>query len=74
MKFTKTVLTSTLIAAFMIAAAAVSFAQDKSSGAIKGKVCVETGTPSGVTVVQVPTAVSPRNVSWVMVVPTRSPW
>lgn len=51
MKFTKTVLTSTLIAAFMIAAAAVSFAQDKSSGAIKGKVRVETGTPSGVTVV-----------------------
>jgi hypothetical protein len=50
-KFTKTVLASTVIAAFMMAAAAVSLAQDKSVGAIKGKVRVETGTPSGVTVV-----------------------
>lgn len=47
MKFTKTV----FILAVMIAAAAVVFAQDKSVGAIKGKVRVETGTPSGVTVV-----------------------
>ena len=47
MKFTKTVLTLAL----MMAAAAVSLAQDKSVGAIKGKVRVETGTPSGVTVV-----------------------
>ena len=47
MKFTKTVLTL----AIMMAAAAVSFAQDKSLGALKGKVRVETGTPSGVTVV-----------------------
>lgn len=47
MKFTKTLLTL----AIMMAAAAVSFAQDKSLGAIKGKVRVETGTPSGVTVV-----------------------
>lgn len=46
MKFTKTVLTL----AFMLAAGVVSLAQDKSSGAIKGKVRVETGTPSGVTV------------------------
>jgi hypothetical protein len=46
-KFTKTVLTL----AVMMAAAAVSLAQDKSVGAIKGKVRVETGTPSGVTVV-----------------------
>ena len=47
MKFTKTVLTLGV----MMAAAAVSFAQDKSLGALKGKVRVETGTPSGVTVV-----------------------
>jgi hypothetical protein len=46
-KFTKTLLTL----AVMMAAAAVSLAQDKSVGAIKGKVRVETGTPSGVTVV-----------------------
>jgi Carboxypeptidase regulatory-like domain len=46
LKFTKT-----LFATFvMIAAAAVSLAQDKSTGAIKGKVRVETGTASGVTV------------------------
>lgn len=47
MKFTKIV----FILAVMIAAAAVSFAQDKAVGAIKGKVRVETGTPAGVTVV-----------------------
>ena len=47
MKFTKTLLAM----AIMVAAAAVSFAQDKSLGALKGKVRVETGTPSGVTVV-----------------------
>ena len=47
MRFTKTVLTL----AIMVAAAAVALAQDKSLGAIKGKVRVETGTPSGVTVV-----------------------
>ena len=47
LKFTKT-LFAVLV---MVAAAAVSLAQDKSSGAIKGKVRVETGTPSGVTVV-----------------------
>ena len=47
MKFTKTIFALSLI----FAAAAVSLAQDKSSGAIKGKVRVETGTPSGVTVV-----------------------
>ena len=51
MKFTKTVLTL----AVMMVAAAGSLAQDKSAsdksvGAIKGKVRVETGTPSGVTV------------------------
>jgi hypothetical protein len=46
-KFTKTLLTL----AVMMAAAAVSLAQDKSVGAIKGKVRGETGTPSGVTVV-----------------------
>ena len=46
MKFTKTLFAILVI----IAAAAVSFAQDKSTGAIKGKVRVETGTPSGVTV------------------------
>jgi hypothetical protein len=46
-KFTKTLFAILVI----IAAAAVSFAQDKSTGAIKGKVRVETGTPSGVTVV-----------------------
>jgi hypothetical protein len=46
-KFTKTVLTLAL----MMVGAAVSLAQDKSVGAIKGKVRVETGTPSGVTVV-----------------------
>ena len=46
LKFTKTLFASLV----MIAAAAVSLAQDKSTGAIKGKVRVETGTASGVTV------------------------
>jgi hypothetical protein len=47
LKFSKTV-----FAVFvMLAAAAVSVAQDKNLGTIKGKVRVETGTPSGVTVV-----------------------
>lgn len=47
MKFSKTIFAAVL----MMACAAVSFAQDKSTGAIKGKVRVETGTPAGVTVV-----------------------
>lgn len=47
MKFSKTILAAVLL----MACAAVSFAQDKSTGAIKGKVRVETGTPAGVTVV-----------------------
>jgi len=47
LKFSKTLFAVTL----MLAAAAVSFAQDKSLGAIKGKVRVETGTPAGVTVI-----------------------
>ena len=50
-KFTKTVFAPIVMVALMLACAAVSFGQDKSSGAIKGKVRVETGTPSGVTVV-----------------------
>ena len=37
--------------AFVVVCAGVSVAQDKTLGAIKGKVRVETGTPSGVTVV-----------------------
>ena len=37
--------------AVMLMAATATFAQDKSFGSIKGKVRVETGTPSGVTVV-----------------------
>ena len=37
--------------AVIFVAAGVSFAQDKTLGAIKGKVRVETGTPGGVTVV-----------------------
>src|SRR5919205_230808 len=40
-----------LAVAVMVIAATASFAQDKSLGSIKGKVRVETGTPSGVTVV-----------------------
>jgi len=35
----------------VLAVVPVSFGQDKSSGAIKGKVRVETGTPGGVTVI-----------------------
>lgn len=46
MRFSKTL----FAVAVMLACAAVSVAQDKSHGAIKGKVRVETGTPSGVTV------------------------
>jgi hypothetical protein len=47
LKFSKTLFAVML----MVGAAAVSFAQDKSLGAIKGKVRVETGTPAGVTVI-----------------------
>jgi hypothetical protein len=47
LKFTKILFTVVV----MLAAAAASLAQDKSTGAIKGKVRVETGTPAGVTVV-----------------------
>ena len=47
MRFSKTV----FVLVVMIFATGVSPAQDKTSGAIKGKVRVETGTPSGVTVV-----------------------
>lgn len=48
MRFSKTLLAAIALVALC---AAVSLAQDKSTGAIKGKVRVETGTPSGVTVV-----------------------
>jgi hypothetical protein len=51
LKFRKTVFALSVMVAVMVAAAAVSVAQDKSLGAIKGKVRVETGTPAGVTVV-----------------------
>jgi len=47
LKFSKTLIAVSII----LAAAAASFAQDKNLGAIKGKVRVETGTPSGVTVI-----------------------
>ena len=47
MKFSKTLFAVTII----LTLAVVSFAQDKSLGAIKGKVRVETGTPNGVTVI-----------------------
>jgi hypothetical protein len=47
LRFTKIV----FLIVVTVAAASVSFAQDKSLGAIKGKVRVETGTPAGVTVV-----------------------
>jgi hypothetical protein len=47
LKFTKILFTLIV----MLAAAAASLAQDKSTGAIRGKVRVETGTPAGVTVV-----------------------
>ena len=42
---------SLFVLAIMVVASGVSIAQDKSLGAIKGKVRVETGTPAGVTVV-----------------------
>ena len=48
MRFSKTLFAAIALVALC---AAVSLAQDKSTGAIKGKVRVETGTPSGVTVV-----------------------
>jgi len=47
MRFNKTLFLFAVIFVF----AAVALGQDKSLGAIKGKVRVETGTPSGVTVV-----------------------
>ena len=47
LKFSKTIFAVTII----LTLAVVSFAQDKSLGAIKGKVRVETGTPNGVTVI-----------------------
>jgi hypothetical protein len=47
LKFSKTL----FAVAIVLTAAAVMFAQDKSLGAIKGKVRVETGTPAGVTVI-----------------------
>ena len=40
-----------LAAIVMLAAVVASLGQDKSTGAIKGKVRVETGTPAGVTVI-----------------------
>src|SRR6476619_2151464 len=42
---------SLYVVAIMVVASSVLVAQDKSLGAIKGKVRVETGTPAGVTVV-----------------------
>jgi hypothetical protein len=42
---------SLLVVALVFAGASASMAQDKSLGAIKGKVRVETGTPAGVAVV-----------------------
>jgi len=47
MRFKKTL----FVIAIMLVASGVSMAQDKSLGAIKGKVRVETGTPAGVAVV-----------------------
>lgn len=47
LKFNKILLTAVV----MLAAAVASLGQDKSTGAIKGKVRVETGTPAGVTVI-----------------------
>jgi len=47
MRFKKTL----FLFAVTLAFASVAFGQDKSLGAIKGKVRVETGTPAGVTVV-----------------------
>ncbi|HXQ73036.1 MAG TPA: carboxypeptidase-like regulatory domain-containing protein [Pyrinomonadaceae bacterium] len=51
MRFSKTLFAPLAIVTMIVLCAAVSVAQDKSTGAIKGKVRVETGTPSGVTVV-----------------------
>jgi carboxypeptidase family protein len=51
LRFRKTVFAMVFVIAVVLAAAAGSLAQNKSVGAIKGKVRVETGTPSGVTVV-----------------------
>lgn len=42
---------SLFVLAIILAGASLSLAQDKTLGAIKGKVRVETGTPAGVTVV-----------------------
>src|ERR1044072_8835090 len=47
MRFKKTL----FVFALIVVTAGTSLAQDKSLGAIKGKVRVETGTPGGVTVV-----------------------
>jgi hypothetical protein len=47
LKFNKILLGAVVI----LAAAVASLGQDKSTGAIKGKVRVETGTPAGVTVI-----------------------
>jgi Carboxypeptidase regulatory-like domain len=47
MRFKKTL----FVFAMLVAMAGVSVGQDKSLGAIKGKVRVETGTPGGVTVI-----------------------
>ena len=51
MRFKKTLFVPAIIVATIIATATISLAQDKSLGAIKGKVRVETGTPANVTVV-----------------------
>jgi hypothetical protein len=40
-----------LALAIILAVSAVAWAQDKTTGAIKGKVRVETGTPAGITVI-----------------------
>ena len=47
MRFTKTL----LLLAVMLLAAGLAYSQDKTTGTIKGKVKVEVGSPSGVTVV-----------------------
>ncbi len=47
MRFNKT----PFVLAIILFTAGISVGQDKSLGAIKGKVRVETGTPGGVTVV-----------------------
>jgi hypothetical protein len=51
LKFKKIVFLLVTLLVAVLVAGGVSLAQDKSVGAIKGKVRVETGTPSGVTVV-----------------------